>query len=84
MENTIHLKKDKILLKRHETQESEYITNENTESYKGTVTHVGPEVVSVKIGDVLYFEEFDHATVTIEKEPFVLVKEDAIICEISK
>jgi co-chaperonin GroES (HSP10) len=81
MVSKIKLKKDFILLTERPPKEGAFFT-EGVKEYVGTIAHIGPNVSNSQIGDLVYFEEYDHSEVIIEGITFIKCREEAIICKI--
>lgn len=81
MVSKIKLKKDFILITKEVPKEGAFFT-EGVKEYVGTIDHIGPDVTNSQVGDLVYFEEYDHSAVIIEGTTFIKCKEEAIICKI--
>lgn len=81
MVSKIKLKKDFILITERPPKEGAFFT-EGAREYVGTIVHTGPNVKESQVGDLVYFEEYDHSTTIIEGITFIKCKEEAIICKI--
>lgn len=80
----INLKQDFILVKEAPPKEGAFFT-EGVKEFVGTVVHISPVVVSdISVGDVVYFEEYDHSEVIILGERFIKCRLDAVICNITE
>lgn len=77
----IKLKRNRILIKKITPPKGEYILPDS-ETFKGEITHMGPDANENAIGDIVYYEQYDHAEMKIEGEEYVLVYEKCVICKI--
>jgi hypothetical protein len=79
----INLKQDFVLIKETPPKEGAFFTEEAQE-FTGTVVNVSPIVEGISIGDVVFYEEYDHSKVIILGEKFIKCRVDAIICNVTQ
>jgi co-chaperonin GroES (HSP10) len=69
-----------VLIKVHEIEQSAMlmVDKEDSQIEKATVLDIGDEVSLVKLGDVIYFKQYDIDKILDNNETFVLINEESI------
>jgi len=72
--------KDNLIIQIHKIPENAMIMVDEKEGEmeKATVMAIGPEVQEVKVGDVIYFKNYETDTILDGQEKYVIIKEEAI------